>query len=280
MIKSYHDWGVDQRYFTDLRTFLEFNLWTTLQNMGGKGMSQEVKAGYERLGTMIGYAPSGWNVLSRDSSQWGLNFMNTVQKDPNSAMKMIKQGSPLQLVYRLFDQFKQRYGNGALDSDNLMSIVNILMNSYNSGTVDFGELRKLWNIITGIENHPDDESIKKLAEQDSLITPLDLLMKAFGIGNGIFSAPANISTLRKDATEVMGQYFPEIYKTRLKINPGKTKKDPKSKVDPADLDSLNTSIDELEKALPGGDPAVIGAVIKTLQPILKKVKDALNTKTP
>lgn len=286
MIKSFEEWGTDQRYFNDLHVLLEFNLRTLWKNMGGQGMGQKNVSGYERLGEMIGYAPSAWNFMAKDSNQRGLEFMNTIQNNPDKAMKMVKQGSPLQLAYKTFDEVKQKFGNGPMNSKDLMFLVRVLMNAYNQGTINFGELRNLWNVITEIEKNPPDADTQKkrqMAVKEDLFTPLHLLMKAFSIGNGIFSAPSNISSLRKDSSEIIRMYYPKMYRQmyrnvygvdykQAKTTPPPT---PSSPIDPNDIDNLDTSIEELNNALATGDATVIASVVKKLQPILQKVKNSL-----
>lgn len=285
MIKSYQEWGTDRRYFENLRVLLEFNLRTLWQNFRGQGMGQEDKAGYERLGSMIGYAPSGWNIAAKDSSQRGLEFMNTIQNNPNEAMKMVKQGSPLQLAYRMIEELKQKFGRGPMDSKDLMVLVRVLMNAHSGGTIDFGELRSLWNMVVDIEKNPPDaktDQNKEMAVQDNLITPLHLLMRTFSIGNGIFSAPSNIGALRKDCSEIIKKYYPKLYRQMYRntygtnpVDSSKPKPPTPSPIDPADIDNLDTALEELNKALATGDPKIIDPVVKRLQPILQKVKTAL-----
>lgn len=292
MIKSYQEWNTDKKYLDNLRTFLEFNVRTLWKNMTGQGMGKESKAGYERLGAMIGYAPSGWNTFAKDSSQQGLEFMNMVQANPANAMNMVKngaklQGSPLQLAYRTVDELKQKYGHGPLDKKDLMVLVNILMNTYKDGTVDFGDLRHLWNMVTGIEKSPPDaatEQNKKNALNDDIFSPLHLLNKFFSIGNGIFSAPSNLSKLRIDTSEIIRQYYPELYKTMFKDKFGrdpdsdKPKPPPGDSIDPKDLDNFNIALGELMAALAKTPPVPkeIADIVKRLGPLSQKLKDTID----
>jgi hypothetical protein len=223
MMRRYQDWKNDQRYLNDLQSVLEWNVRDFFNKVTNRGnLGQESQGQMDRLSTLIGFAPTKWNVFGKSSGQRGQEFMAKVRSgDVKGILAATNPNSPFRQAYDTFDHLKKTYQSGGLTPDDVKILTNVALGAYPGGNINAGELRNLWGSVVGVEkpgntapvdeNDPTVNKIKQNALRDDVHTPLHLLRKLFSVGGGVFAAPNNIQELRIASSDILKQHYRSLY---------------------------------------------------------------------
>ncbi len=240
MIKSYNDWKVQNhvtKQFNEvaLPLLLEWSFWNPL---GGRGMGDAEGEQMERLGQMLGFNKSWWNVLARDPRHAGDAFLGSLKKimggqeDPKQKaekagelmvknFRRIKGNSPFKQAFDKASQMKRTVNRNPnlpskdLDHEEIHQLMIVLMNAHSKGNVPWKDLNDLWRGITGAidpnTGNRIDQSYQAAKQQD-INTPIHLMRTFFGIGGGsVFTEPSNWDELGNKASYQLKQIDPGEY---------------------------------------------------------------------